>query len=103
QGAGGANGVAEYGSTRDFHIIVVDAFDYHELKTKGKSALRLWSTFVSAPKQGKQKFSDIAETLARNAIPYFGETSNGLQVYSDVRAEVKIGDLIEVKDDAAKK
>jgi hypothetical protein len=102
-GANVAGGLTEYGSTRDFHVIVVDAFDYQELKKRGKSAARLWTTFVSAPKQGKQKFSEIAETLARNAIPYFGETSNGLQVYSDVRAEVKIGELVEVKDEPADK
>ena len=83
--------------------IVVDAFDYRELKKKGRDAKRMWSTFISAPKQGKQKFSEIAAALARNAAPYFGETSKGLQVYSDTRAEVKIGEIIEVKDDAARK
>jgi uncharacterized membrane protein YgcG len=91
----------EYGATRDFHVIVVDAFDYQELKKDGKSARRLWTTFVSAPKEPKQKFSAVAETLARNAIPYFGETTKGLQVYSDVRAEVRIGDLVEIKDEPA--
>ena len=96
-----ASPVGGYGSTRDFHIIVVDAFDYQELKKEGKSARRLWTTFVSAPKEPKQKFSAVAETLARNAIPYFGETTKGLQVYSDVRAELRIGELVEVKDEPA--
>ncbi|MDB6094268.1 MAG: hypothetical protein JWM32_1830 [Verrucomicrobia bacterium] len=88
----------EYGLTRDFNLIVVDAFDYQELKTKGKFAKRVWSTFVSAPKKKGQKFSQIAETLVRNATPFFGETSQGLQIYTDRRAEVIIGEAIVIKD-----
>lgn len=99
-GSQGAVGLSEYGSTRDFHLIVVDAFDYQELKKDGKAARRLWTTFVSAPKESKQRFSDLAATLIRNATPYFGETTRGLQVYSDTRAEVKIGEMIEVKEPA---
>jgi hypothetical protein len=92
----------EYAATRDFHLIVVDAFDYQELKKKGKAAQRIWTTFISAPKEPEQKFSDLAATLIRNAVPYFGETTRGLQVYTDVRATVRIGELIEVKDEAKK-
>lgn len=97
QGTVAGPGGVEYGSTREFHLIVVDAFNYQELKKEGKAAKRLWSTFVSAPREPKQKFSDLAATLIRNAVPFFGETSDGLQVYTDVRAEVKIGEMIEVK------
>jgi hypothetical protein len=99
-GSNAGVGGVEYGSTRDFHLIVVDAFDYQELKKDGKSARRLWTTFVSAPKEPKQNFSDLASTLIRNATPYFGETTRGMQVYSDTRAEVKIGEMIEVKEPA---
>lgn len=98
-----AAGVTQYGSTREFNIIVVDAFDYQELKTKGKEATRVWSTFVSAPKERDQAFSQILETMVRNAVPYFGETSSGLQVYTDVRAEVKIGELVEVDENGEPK
>ncbi len=93
----------EYGSTRDFNLIVVDAFDYQELKSKGRRATRVWSTFVAAPVERKQKFSAVAGMLVRNATPYFGETSNGLQVYTDARAEVKIGEIVEVKDEPENK
>jgi hypothetical protein len=91
----------EYGETRDFDLIVVDAFDYQELKSKGKYAKRVWSTFVAAPRTKRdRKFSDIVDTLIRNATPFFGETSTGLQIYTDRRAEVFIGDPIIVKDPA---
>lgn len=95
--------VTQYGSTREFSLIVVDAFDYQELKTKGKEATRVWSTFVAAPKEKNQAFSQILETLVRNAAPYFGETSSGLQVYTDVRAEVKIGEMVEVDENGEPK
>ncbi len=104
-GAGSAAllpGGTDFGSTREFHLIVVDAFDYHELRQNGRDTKRLWSTFVSAPKQPRQNFSSVAAALARNAMPYFGETTHGLQVYSDARAEVKIGELIEVRDEPKK-
>jgi len=68
------------------------------LKKEGRLAQRLWTTFVAAPRQRKETFSSIAATLARNAIPYFGETTTGLQVYSDARASVKVGPLVEVPE-----
>lgn len=92
-------GGADFGSTREFHLIVVDAFDHAELRKRGRDAKRLWTTFISAPKQGEQTFAQVAATLARNAVPYFGETTRGLQIYSDVRAEVKIGPITEVKEE----
>jgi len=93
--------VAEYGGTREFDLIVVDAFDYAELKAKGKAATRLWTTFVAAPSEPGKKFSASLVALLRAAGPFWGETTSGMQVYNDTRAEVKIGEIIEVKPDAA--
>lgn len=97
-----ANGTGDtmglYGDTREFFIIVIDAFDYAELKTKGKAATRLWTTFVSAPTRRHQRFADVMALLIRNATPFFGETSPGLQVYTDARAEVTLGDATVVED-----
>ncbi|MBX7123102.1 MAG: hypothetical protein K1X42_13315 [Opitutaceae bacterium] len=92
----GIASLTEYERTRDFHIIVIDAFDYAELKKEGKSAKRLWTTFAAAPKEPKQLFSAMAKTLIRNATPYLGETTSGLQVYTDARANVEIGEAIVV-------
>jgi hypothetical protein len=94
----GTGGEVDYESTRPFNLIVVDAFDYAELKARGKSAKSLWTTFVAAPVQRGQKFSDALPTMLRTAAPFWGETSDGMQVYNDARAEVKIGELVEVKD-----
>ncbi|MCX6955498.1 MAG: hypothetical protein NTV51_25395 [Verrucomicrobia bacterium] len=107
-GGGGATGTAvinttsaagsTYDSTRDFNLIVVDAFDYAELKSKGKSAKALWTTFVAAPVQHGQKFSQALTAMLRAAAPYWGETTSGLQIFNDARAEVRIGEAVEVKD-----
>ncbi len=92
-----------FGSTREYHVIVVDAFDYRELKKDGVLATRLWSTFVAAPRRSNdEKFSKLAATLVRSAMPYFGETARGLQVFPDVGVKVNIGEMIEVKTDAKK-
>lgn len=95
--------VSGYGETRNFHLIVVDAFDYAELKTKGKAATRLWTTFVAAPKEPGKQFGDVLATLLRAAGPYWGETTTGMQVFNDTRAEVKIGEIVEVKPSAEPK
>lgn len=94
---------ADFSSTREFHVIVVDAFDYRELKKEGRHANRLWSTFVAAPKRSNaEKFSALAATLVRSATPYFGETSRGLQIHTDVGVTVNVGEPIEVKSDDKK-
>ncbi len=92
-----------YDSTREFNLIVVDAFDYAELKSKGKSAKALWTTFVAAPVARGQKFSQALTAMLRSAAPYWGETTPGLQVFNDARAEVRIGEAVEVKDSPAAK
>jgi hypothetical protein len=87
-----------YESTREFNLIVVDAFDYGELKTKGKLARALWTTFVAAPVERGQKFSEAFSTMLRSAAPYWGETTTGLQVFDDARAAVHIGEAVEIKE-----
>ncbi len=89
--------ISGYGETRNFHLIVIDAFDYAELKAKGKAATRLWTTIVATPKEPGKQFGDVIATLLRAAGPYWGETTSGMQVFNDNRAEVKIGEIVEVK------
>lgn len=109
-GSGGGTGSGEalasaddFGSTRDFNLIVVDAFDYAELKSKGKAAQTVWTTFIAAPVQRGQKFSQAVAAMLRTAAPYWGETTSGLQIVNDTRAEVRIGEAVEVKDSAPTK
>ena len=87
-----------YESTREFNLIVVDAFDYAELKSKGKLAKAIWTTFIAAPVERGQKFSEVLSTMLRSATPYWGETTTGMQVFNDARAEVHIGEAVEIKE-----
>ncbi len=96
-----ASAATQYDSTRDFYLIVVDAFDYQELRTKGDRAKRQWTTFVAAPRQPGQKFSDVLNTMLRIATPYFGDNSQGLQVFNDARATVELGTLKVIESDVA--
>jgi hypothetical protein len=89
----------EYDSTREYYLIVVDAFKHADLMKEGKNAKRQWTTFVAAPRQAGQKFSDVLSTMLRVATPYFGENTAGLQMYNDARATVKIRDLEVLESD----
>jgi hypothetical protein len=88
-----------YDITRDFNLLVVEAFDYRELLTKRASAKRLWTTFVAVPADPDQKFSDVLNTMLRVATPYFGETTRGLQMFDDARANVHVGPAEVVESD----
>jgi hypothetical protein len=82
--------------SRDYFLIVVEAFLFSELKEKKGEARRQWTTFVAVPKEPGQKFSDVLPGLLRTATPYFGETTRGVQVFDQDRAKVKIGIPYEV-------
>lgn len=94
QGVTAANA---YQSTRDFFLLVVDAFGYQDLLKQQAKAPRLWTTFVALPQEEPQTFSQVLATMLRVATPYFGETTRGLQMFTDARATVKLGEL-EVLD-----
>jgi len=89
----------EYELTREFYLIVVDAFSYQELRKEGAKAKRLWTTFLAAPRQPGEKFSDVLNTLLRVGAPYFGETTQGLQMFNDARAHVTPGELKVIESD----
>lgn len=90
---------AEYEATREFYLIVVDAFRYSELMTKGDRAKRVWTTFLAAPRQHGQVFSDVLNTMLRVGSAYFGETTGGLQMFNDARASVTPGEIKVIESD----
>lgn len=81
-------------NTRDYNIIVVDAFLYDELKTKGRAAKRVWTTFIASPIQvGTDDFDKVLDRMIRTAVPYFGRTTRGIQFYRDARVDTTPGPL----------
>ena len=65
----GATDPDAYGSTREFFLLVVDAFSYQDLLKKQAKAPRLWTTFVALPQEEKQTFSQVLATMLRVATP----------------------------------
>jgi hypothetical protein len=97
---GEAASLTETRNTRDYNILVVDAFDYAELKTRGRSAVRKWSTFVALPVQaGSQDFDAIIDRMISTAQPYFSQTTRGIQFYRDTRTRVILHELIILPDE----
>lgn len=88
-----------YESTRDFFLLVVDAFDYKELVEKQPRTPRKWTTFIALPREAHNSFAAVLPTMLKVATPYFGETTSGLQVFNDARATVKLGELEVVESD----
>jgi len=82
-----------YGHTRDYFLLVIDAFSYQELLEKQFNARRQWTTFIALPREEHDSFAAVLPTMLKVATPYFGETTTGLQVFNDARATVKLGEL----------
>lgn len=82
-----------YEGTRDFFLLVVDAFSYQELLEKQAYARRQWTTFIALPREKHDSFAAVLPTMLKVATPYFGETTTGLQVFNDSRASVNLGEL----------
>jgi len=82
-----------YAGTRDFFLLVVDAFSYRDLLEKQAYARRQWTTFIALPREKHDSFAIVLPAMLKVATPYFGETTSGLQVFNDARASVKLGEL----------
>ena len=88
-----------YEGTRDFYLLVVDAFAYKDLLEKQDRAPRKWTTFIALSREAHNSFAAVLPTMLKVATPYFGETTSGLQVFNDARATVKLGELQVVESD----
>lgn len=92
-------GTDEETSTDDFFLIVVDAFDYHDLRKNRHHSKRVWTTFISVPRRTGRKFSDVADAMLAKAAPYFGETTKGRVRFNVDKASVDLGELRVVEGD----
>jgi hypothetical protein len=82
----------------DYFLIVVDAFDYAELKARKNQAPRVWTTFIAVPARKDQKLSDVATAMINKAAPYFGETAPGRIRFIDREGTVSVGEATVVDD-----
>ena len=84
--------------TEDYFLVVVDAFEVAQLKAKGNSAERAWTTFIAVPQQGGRKFSQVLAGMIAKATPYFGETLPGKARFTDREGHVEIGEARVVEE-----
>jgi hypothetical protein len=80
----------------DYCLVVVEAFKFDDVKAMNKKAPCIWSTFVAVPVDPGRPFSTVLRSLLTAASPYFGTTTNGLQVYEVPDGKVLLGNPVEV-------
>ncbi len=80
----------------DYCLIVVEAFRFDDIKAMDKKAPCIWATFVAVPVDRGRAFSTLLRTMLTAASPYFGTTTNGLQVYEVPEGKVMLGSPVEV-------
>jgi hypothetical protein len=82
--------------SRDFFLLVVEAFKTDDVMTMKKKAPCIWATFIAVPANRGQKFSGVLRAMIQTATPYFGETTHGLQAYEVPPGKVFVGTPVEV-------
>jgi hypothetical protein len=83
--------------TRDYCLVVVEAFKFSDLMALKDNAPCEWATFIAVPLHSGQKFSNMLQTMAKTATPYFGTTTNGIQEYDLPAGKVIMGEPVEVQ------
>jgi hypothetical protein len=87
---------------RDYCLIVVEAFKFEDVLAMDSKAPCTWATFVAVPDLASDKFSSVLRSMLTAASPYFGTTTNGLQVYDVPLGKVLLGNPVEVSPPAGK-
>jgi len=83
-------------ATRDYCLVVVEAFKWDDLMAMKDRAPCIWATFVAVPLHTGQEFSGLLRTLVNAATPYFGTTADGLQEFDIPQGKVLLGEPVEV-------
>jgi hypothetical protein len=84
------------GASRDYAVVVVEAFRFSDVATMKNRAPCVWATFVAVPLHSGQELSGVIRAMARTATPYFGTTSDGLQRFEVPNGNVLVGNPVEV-------
>lgn len=90
------NDMSDHGATRDYCLVVVEAFKFEDVAKLRKSAPCVWSTFIAVPLHTGQEFSGALRAMVRTAAPYFGNTADGIQTFDVPQGKVLLGEPVEV-------
>lgn len=83
-------------ATRDYCLVVVEAFKFSDLMAMKDNAPCIWATFVAVPLHTGQEFSNLLHAMATTATPYFGTTAEGLQEFDVPQGKVQVGEPVIV-------
>jgi len=76
----------------DFYLIVVEAFRFDDVERMNRKAHCVWTVFIAVPADQGKKFSDVLRGMLQAAIPYFGETTHGIQIQEVPPGKVTLGE-----------
>jgi hypothetical protein len=66
---------------RNTYMIVIEAFRFEDVRDKKGAAPCAWTIYISAPFRQGLKLANVLRPMARAAVPYFGTTTHGPQVF----------------------
>jgi hypothetical protein len=67
--------------SRNYYLVSVEAFRFEDVRDRKGDAPCIWSTLVAAPFRQGLRLSNVLRPMARAAMPYYGTTTDGLQVF----------------------
>jgi hypothetical protein len=80
----------------DFCFVVLEAFRFADVKALNTKAPCAWMIFIAVPNDDGRKFSSLLPSMLKTAEPYYGTTTNGLQVHEIPMGTVQVGRPVEV-------
>jgi hypothetical protein len=83
-----------------FCMVVVEAFKFDEVKARNKKARCVWATYVAVPNDYGAKFSSVLHTMMQTAVPYFGETTDGIKQFEVPPGRVLMGQPFTVPSES---
>jgi hypothetical protein len=83
----GIQDLAGDAESRNTYLVVVEAFRFEDVRTMKGDAPCIWSTLVATPFRQGLRLVNVLRPMARTAMPYFGATTDGLQIFEMRPAE----------------
>jgi hypothetical protein len=85
---------------QDFCFVVIEAFRFADVKALNGKAPCVWMIFMAVPTENRRKLSEVLAAMLKSAVPYYGETTQGLQVFEVPVGKVLLGTPTEVPEKA---
>jgi len=82
----------------DFGLVVLEAFKFSDVKSMNSKAPCVWMIFIAVPVDPGEKLSALLPTMLKKAEPYYGGTTQGLQVFEVPAGKVEIGEPVEAQE-----